>query len=68
MKIKIEEVMGDQKFVIPESRKINLSNSAAMPKIIRFRSIIHAEGKCDAGSSDEKHSKLNAESNDIISI
>jgi predicted tellurium resistance membrane protein TerC len=32
------------------------------------RLIAHAEGKCDANSSDEKHSKLNAKSNGITFI
>jgi hypothetical protein len=39
------------------------SNSACHTKNRLFCSITHAEDKCDARSSDEKRSKLNAESN-----
>jgi hypothetical protein len=70
MKIKIEEIMGDQKIFLIQKfavwvwPKINFSNSVAMPKIVFFCCLnAHVEGKCVIRSSDEKHSKLNAESN-----
>jgi hypothetical protein len=69
MKIKIKEGMGDQRIFGSKSVgvwQINFSNSARCAKNRLFCLIARAEGKRDAGSSDEKHSKLNVESNGIM--
>jgi hypothetical protein len=73
MKIKIEEIMGDQRIFgsivchFGFCQKIILQTSLTVQNRL-FCLNAHAEGKCVVRYSDEKHSKLNAESNGIVFI
>jgi hypothetical protein len=68
MKTTFEEVLGDQSIFGSKICRSGLTWKIII-KFRRqcqnsfFRLNAHAEGKCDAGSSGEKHSKLSAESN-----